>query len=60
METLAVSHAIAGLEAELGVLMLIRERKHGIVVSNFGQRILEPPARVILNRVAQIEREAAA
>ena len=59
MSQSAVRHAIAVLEAELGVPLLIRERKQGIVVSDFGQRILEP-VRVILNRVAQIEQEAAA
>ncbi len=55
----AVSHAIAGLETELGVVLLIRDRKLGIIVSNFGGRVLEP-IRGILNRVAYIEQEAAA
>lgn len=59
MSQSAVSHAIAGLEAELGVALLIRDRRQGIVLSDFGRRVLEP-MRAILNRVAQIEQEAAA
>ena len=59
MSQSAVSHAIAGLETEFGVPLLIRDRKHGIVVTDFGRRVLEP-MRIILNRVAQIEQEAAA
>ena len=55
----AVSHAISGLEAELGVTLLIRDRKQGIVISDFGRRVLEP-IRGILNRIAYIEQEAAA
>ncbi len=38
----AVSHAVTSLEAELGVQMLIRDRKNGIMVSEFGNRVLEP------------------
>lgn len=59
MSQSAVSHAIAGLETECGMPLLIRDRKQGIVVTDFGRRVLEP-MRVILNRVAQIEQEAAA
>ena len=59
MSQSAVSHAVAGLEIEFGVPLLIRDRKHGIVGTDFGRRVLEP-MRVILNRVAQIEQEAAA
>lgn len=55
----AVSHAVASLEAELGVQMLIRDRKDGIMVSEFGNRVLEP-VRDILGRMAQIEQEASA
>lgn len=55
----AVSHAIAGLEAELGVVLLIRNRRQGIILSDFGRRVLEP-IRGILNGVAHIEQEAAA
>ncbi len=58
MSQSAVSHAVAGLEIEFGVPLLIRDRKHGIVVTDLGRRVLEP-MRVILNRVAQIEQEAA-
>ncbi len=55
----AVSHAVAVLESELGVQLIVRDRKHGVMPSGFGQRVLEP-APDILGRVAQIEQEAAA
>lgn len=53
----AVSHAIASLEADLGVVLLIRDRHRGLALSDFGRRVLEP-ARRILNGVSHIEQEA--
>lgn len=55
----AVSHAIAGLESELGVSLMVRDRKFGVILSDFGKRVLGS-ARDILDRMAQIEQEAAA
>lgn len=57
MSQSAVSHTVAALEAEFGVPLLIRDRQQGILVSDFGRRMLEP-VRVILNRAAQVKQEA--
>ncbi len=35
----AVSHSIGGLETELGLVLLIRDRKEGVIISEFGMRI---------------------
>jgi DNA-binding transcriptional LysR family regulator len=55
----AASHAVAGLEEELEVALLIRDREQGISVSEFGNRVLQPILS-ILNGVSAIEQEAAA
>lgn len=53
----AVSHAVKGLESELGVVLLIRDRRRGLQLSDVGKRILMH-AREILNRIRHIEQEA--
>lgn len=59
MSQSAVSHAIASLESELGVPLIIRDRKQGIILSNFGMRVLKPITE-ILNKISLIHQEAAA
>lgn len=54
----AVSHAIANLEAELGVTLLERERG-GVIPTTIGNCVLQN-ARVILANVETIQQEAAA
>ncbi|MEI3605407.1 LysR family transcriptional regulator [Pseudogracilibacillus sp. SE30717A] len=54
----AVSHAVASLESEWGVSLLIRDRKKGITLTEIGQKIL-PHLREILNRVEIINQEIA-
>jgi DNA-binding transcriptional LysR family regulator len=51
-----VSHAIATLEAELGVILLVRGR-HGAVLTAIGERIL-PDARQILDWLESIQHKA--
>ncbi|MGY0694648.1 LysR family transcriptional regulator [Virgibacillus sp. FSP13] len=53
----AVSHAVKGLESELGVVLLIRDRRRGLLLSEVGKRILVH-AREVLNRVRHINQEA--
>lgn len=55
----AVSHAIASMESELGVPLIIRDRKRGVILSDFGKRVLKP-VRDIINKISIIEQEAAA
>ncbi|MEI2318790.1 LysR substrate-binding domain-containing protein [Bacillus paramobilis] len=54
----AVSHAVASLESEWGVSLLIRDRKKGITLTDIGQKIL-PHIREILKRVEVINQEIA-
>lgn len=54
----AVSHAVASLESEWGVSLLIRDRKKGITLTEIGQKIL-PHIREILKRVEVINQEIA-
>ncbi|GAE28711.1 LysR family transcriptional regulator [Halalkalibacter hemicellulosilyticus] len=54
----AVSHAIASLESEWGVTLLIRDRKKGITVTEVGRNILIH-MREILNRIENINQEIA-
>ena len=52
----AVSHAIATLEEELGVLLCLRGR-HGAVLTNVGERVASS-ARQVLQLLQGIEKEA--
>ncbi len=52
----AVSHAVASLEAELGVSILIRDRKKGISLTEIGQKVL-PHIREVLKRMDSINQE---
>ncbi|MCC2249819.1 LysR family transcriptional regulator [Virgibacillus sp. AGTR] len=54
----AVSHAIASLESEWGVTLLIRDRRKGIVLTEVGQKIL-PHMREVLNNMEKINQEVA-
>ena len=36
----AVSHAISSIESELGVTILIRDKRKGLLVTDVGNRIL--------------------
>ncbi|AJY74002.1 LysR family transcriptional regulator [Paenibacillus beijingensis] len=55
----AVSHAISSLEADLGVTLLIRDRRRGLMLSDVGKRILIH-VRGILNLLEIIEQEVTA
>ncbi|NPC93622.1 LysR family transcriptional regulator [Bacillus sp. WMMC1349] len=52
----AVSHAVASLESEWGVSLLIRDRKKGIKLTEIGQKIL-PHIREVLKRIEIINQE---
>ncbi|WP_242235510.1 LysR family transcriptional regulator [Bacillus cereus group sp. BfR-BA-01316] len=54
----AVSHAISSIESELGVTILIRDKRKGLIVTEVGNRILVH-IREILNGVEKIEQEVA-
>lgn len=54
----AVSHAVASLESEWGVSLLIRDRKKGITLTEIGQKVL-PHIREVLKRVEIINQEIA-
>ncbi|MGP4949463.1 MULTISPECIES: LysR family transcriptional regulator [Bacillus] len=54
----AVSHAISSIESELGVTILIRDKRKGLIVTDVGSRILVH-IREILNGVGKIEQEVA-
>jgi DNA-binding transcriptional LysR family regulator len=53
----AVSHALAALENELGVMLLERNRKGVVALTSVGQKIM-PYARALLCQAAAIEQEA--
>ncbi|OXM82412.1 LysR family transcriptional regulator [Paenibacillus rigui] len=55
----AVSHAMSSLEADLGVSLIIRDRRKGIVLTPIGQQLLIQ-IREILQRVEHIEQIVAA
>lgn len=55
----AVSHAISSLEAELGVTLIIRDRKKGILLTEIGKRVLTH-VREMLKIREKIEQEVAA
>ncbi|WP_208591222.1 LysR family transcriptional regulator [Gracilibacillus suaedae] len=54
----AVSHAVASLESELAVPLLIRDRRKGITLTEVGQKVL-PHMREILKRMESINQEIA-
>ncbi|EDZ51450.1 LysR family transcriptional regulator [Bacillus thuringiensis] len=54
----AVSHAISSIESEIGVTILIRDKRKGLIVTDVGNRILVH-IREILNGVEKIEQEVA-
>ncbi|MDX8044996.1 LysR family transcriptional regulator [Gracilibacillus sp. S3-1-1] len=54
----AVSHAVASLETEWGVPLLIRDRKKGISLTEIGYKTY-PHIREILNRMESIQQEIA-
>lgn len=55
----AVSHAISNLEADLGVKLLLRDRKRGLLLTDIGERILVH-IRAVLNHIEKVEQEVAA
>ncbi|AFC31088.1 LysR family transcriptional regulator [Paenibacillus mucilaginosus] len=55
----AVSRAISTLESELGVTLLIRDRKQGVLLTDIGQRLLVL-FREILNGYHKVEQEVVA
>jgi DNA-binding transcriptional LysR family regulator len=55
----AVSHAISSLESDLGVTLLIRDRRKGLLLSDVGKRIVAH-VRGMLHLVEKIEQEATA
>ncbi|GAB2559695.1 LysR family transcriptional regulator [Gracilibacillus alcaliphilus] len=54
----AVSHAVASLESEWGVSLLIRDRRKGITLTEIGQQVL-PHIREVLRRMESIYQEIA-
>ncbi|MFC5468194.1 LysR family transcriptional regulator [Cohnella suwonensis] len=54
----AVSHAVAGLESEWGITLLLRDRKKGFALTETGQRILIH-MREILNQMENIKQVVA-
>ncbi|SFE33750.1 DNA-binding transcriptional regulator, LysR family [Paenibacillus algorifonticola] len=54
----AVSHAVAGLESEWGITLLIRDRKKGLMLTEVGQKTLIY-MREILNQMEKIKQEVA-
>jgi DNA-binding transcriptional LysR family regulator len=55
----AISHAISGLEAELGVTLLYRDRKKGLILTDIGERTLIH-IRAVMNHLEKVEQEVAA
>ena len=55
----AVSHAISNLEADLGVKLLLRDRKRGLILTDIGERTLVH-IRAVLNHIEKVEQEVAA
>lgn len=54
----AVSHAVASLELEWGIALLIRDRKKGFMLTEVGQKTLIH-MREILNQIERIKQEVA-
>ncbi|MGE7768766.1 LysR family transcriptional regulator [Peribacillus sp. NPDC096540] len=55
----AVSHAILNLETDLGVTLLFRDRKKGLILTDVGESMLFH-IRAILDHINKIEQEVAA
>ncbi|MDM5188179.1 LysR family transcriptional regulator [Bacillus sp. DX4.1] len=55
----AVSHAISSIESELGVTLIIRDKRKGLILTDVGKRILVH-IREILNGIEKVEQEVAA
>lgn len=55
----AVSHAISSIEAELGVILFIRDRRKGLILTDIGKRMIVH-TREVLKGIEKIEQEAAA
>lgn len=55
----AVSHAIATLESELGVTLLLRDRRKGLILTDIGQRVLVQ-TRNIIDSLEKIDQEISA
>ncbi|MFD0772043.1 LysR family transcriptional regulator [Bacillus sp. CGMCC 1.60114] len=55
----AVSHAISSIESELGVTLIIRDKRKGLILTDVGKRILIH-IREILNGIEKVEQEVAA
>ncbi|PFU21955.1 LysR family transcriptional regulator [Bacillus cereus] len=54
----AVSHAISNMESELGVTLIIRDKRKGLILTDVGNRILVH-FREILNGVEKVAQEVA-
>lgn len=54
----AVSHAVSSVESELGVTLIIRDKRKGLILTDVGNRILVH-FREILNGVEKVEQEVA-
>ncbi|WP_258728171.1 LysR family transcriptional regulator [Bacillus atrophaeus] len=55
----AVSHAISAIEAELGVKLIIRDRRNGLMLTDTGKNILVH-IREVLKGIEKVEQVAAA
>ncbi|MFD1886488.1 LysR family transcriptional regulator [Paenibacillus wenxiniae] len=55
----AVSHAIASIENELDVKLLLRDRKKGVLLTDIGQRVVRE-FRSILQSMNRVEQQVAA
>ncbi|PGZ95170.1 LysR family transcriptional regulator [Bacillus pseudomycoides] len=55
----AVSHAISSIESELGVTLIIRDKRKGLILTDVGKRILIH-IREILKGIEKVEQEVAA
>ncbi|KFM99715.1 LysR family transcriptional regulator [Bacillus clarus] len=54
----AVSHAVASIESELGVTLIIRDKRKGLILTDVGERILVH-IREVINGIEKIEQEVA-
>lgn len=54
----AVSHAISSIESELGITLIIRDKRKGLILTDVGKRILIH-IREILKGIEKVEQEVA-